>query len=51
MMQSLLYETTAMNPASYAASAAFVLLVAAGAAWVPARRAAAVSPITALRQA
>jgi ABC-type antimicrobial peptide transport system permease subunit len=50
-MQSLLYETTAINPTSYAASAVFVLLVAAVAAWVPARRAAAVSPITALREA
>jgi putative ABC transport system permease protein len=50
VMQSLLYETTAMNPTSYAASALFMLLVAAGAAWVPARRAAAVSPMTALRE-
>lgn len=49
LMQSLLYDTAAMNPTSYAASAFFLLLVAAGAAWVPARRAAAVSPLTALR--
>jgi predicted permease len=51
VMQSVLYETTAINPTSYAASAVFVLLVAAVAAWVPARRAAAVSSITALREA
>ena len=50
VMQSLLYETAAMNPTSYAASAVFVVLVAAAAAWVPARHAAAVSPITALRE-
>lgn len=51
VIQSLLYETTAVNPTSYAAAAVVVLLVAAGAAWVPARRAAAVSPFTALREA
>ena len=50
VMQSLLYETTALNPASYAAATVFVLLVAAGAAWAPAQRAAAVSPMTALRE-
>jgi predicted permease len=50
VMQSLLYETAATNPASYAASAAFLLLVAAAAACVPAWRAAAVSPVTALRE-
>ena len=51
VMQSLLYETIAMNPTTYAASAVLVLLVAAAAAWVPARRAAAVSPMSALREA
>jgi predicted permease len=50
MMQSLLYETPAMSAASYAGTAVFVLLVAAVAAWVPALRAAAISPITALRE-
>jgi predicted permease len=48
-MQGLLYETSAVNPASYAGAAAFVLLVAAAAAWAPAQRAAAVSPMTILR--
>lgn len=50
VLQSLLYETAAVNATSYAAVAAFVLLVAAIAAWVPALRAAAVSPMTALRE-
>ena len=50
VLQSLLYETAAINAPSYAAAAAFVLLVAATAAWVPARRAARVSPMTALRE-
>ena len=49
VLQSLLYETAAVNAPSYAAAAAFVLLVAAIAAWVPARRAAGVNPMTALR--
>jgi predicted permease len=48
--QSLLYETSATNPTSYAAAGIVVLLVAAGAACVPARRAASVSPMTALRE-
>ena len=39
-----------MNATSYAAVAALVLLVAATAAWVPALRAARVSPMTALRE-
>jgi ABC-type antimicrobial peptide transport system permease subunit len=50
VMQSSLYETNAVNPTSYLAAAVFVLLIAASAAWVPARRAAAVSPMTALRE-
>jgi putative ABC transport system permease protein len=50
VMQGLLYETSAVNPASYAAAAAFVLLVAAAAAWLPAQRAASISPMTALRE-
>jgi macrolide transport system ATP-binding/permease protein len=50
IVQSLLYDTAAINAPSYAAVAAFVLLVAATAAWLPARRAAGVSPMTALRE-
>jgi len=49
-MQSLLYETPATNAPSYNAVAAFVLLVGTAAAWLPARRAARVSPMTALRE-
>ena len=50
LMQGLLYETAAVNPASYAAAGAFVLIVAAAAAWMPAQRAASISPMTALRE-
>ncbi len=50
LLQSLLYETPAINLRGYVTAAAFMLLVAAIAAYVPARRAAGVSAITALRQ-
>ena len=50
VMQRLLYETPAINAPSYAAVAAFVLTVGTVAAWVPALRAARVSPMTALRE-
>jgi predicted permease len=50
VLQSLLYETAALDPPSYAAAVAFVLLVAAAAAGLPAIRAARVSPMTALRE-
>jgi hypothetical protein len=49
LLQSLLYETAAISPATYCATTLCVLGVAAGAAWLPARRAAGVSPMTALR--
>jgi ABC-type antimicrobial peptide transport system permease subunit len=48
-VQSLLYETSAFDAASYAAAAILLLLTAVLAAWVPARRAAGVSPMTVLR--
>jgi ABC-type antimicrobial peptide transport system permease subunit len=50
VIQSLLYETAAINAPSYIAAASFVLLVAATAAGLPALRAARVSPVTALRE-
>jgi putative ABC transport system permease protein len=50
VMQSLLYETAAINAPGYAASALFVLFVGTVAAWLPAQRAARVSPMTALRE-
>ena len=50
VMQSLLYETPAVNASSYAAVGGFVIMLAAMAAWLPARRAAGVNPMTALRE-
>ncbi len=50
VMQSLLYETPAIDAASYAVAICFVLLVATTAAGLPAIRAARVSPMTALRE-
>jgi putative ABC transport system permease protein len=50
LLQSLLYETAALDAPSYAAAAGFVLLVAAAAALVPALHGASVSPMTALRE-
>lgn len=50
VLQSLLYETAAIDALSYVAAALFVLLVATTAAWLPARRAAAVTAVTALRE-
>ena len=46
---SLLYNVTPTDPASFAAVATLMLLVAAAAAYLPARRATAVDPMTALR--
>jgi ABC-type antimicrobial peptide transport system permease subunit len=50
VMQSLLYQTPAVNAPSYVAAAGCVVLLAATAAWLPARRAAGVSPMMALRE-
>ena len=50
MLQSLLYETPAINLPGYLTAAACMVAVAALAAYVPARRAANVSAIIALRQ-
>jgi len=49
VMESLLYETTPNDPATLAFSASAVLIVAAAAALVPARRATRVDPLVALR--
>jgi predicted permease len=49
-LQGLLYNTKALDASSYAAAAAGVLLIAVTAATIPARRAARVDPITALRE-
>jgi putative ABC transport system permease protein len=48
-IQSLLYETSAFDAGSYAAAAMSIVLTAILAAWVPARRAGGVSPMTVLR--
>jgi hypothetical protein len=50
LLQSLLYNTPAIETSSYASAAAVMLLIAATAACVPACRAARISPMTALRE-
>lgn len=45
---SLLYDVSPTDPATYAVIAAVLLLVAAGACWIPARRALRVDPAVAL---
>jgi predicted permease len=50
VLQGLLYNTPALDASSYAAAAAGVLSIAITAATIPARRAARVDPITALRE-
>ena len=49
LMKSLLFETSALDPVTYAAVAALLLGAAALASYVPARRATAVNPVEALR--
>jgi predicted permease len=50
LLQSLLYNTQAIEASSYAGAAIAMLLTAAAAACIPALRAARVSPMTALRE-
>jgi predicted permease len=49
LLVSQLYGVSPLDPAAFTATAAFLLAAAAAAAWLPARRAAAVDPITVLR--
>jgi len=49
LMSSLLYGVTATDPLTFGAVALLLLVVAAGAAWLPARRATSVDPLIALR--
>ncbi len=50
LVASMLFGVTPFDPASYAATAAILLAVAALACYIPARRAMGVDPLTALRQ-
>jgi len=49
LMSSLLFKTTALDPATYAVVSAVLIMAAALASYVPARRATAVDPVEALR--
>jgi predicted permease len=49
VMRSLLFEVSAHDPATYAAAAAILTLVSFGATYLPARRAASIDPLSALR--
>ena len=49
VVASLLYGLKAWDPMTFAAAALLLILVALGASWIPARRAAGVDPIQALR--
>jgi predicted permease len=49
VVSSLLYGLKPWDPMTFAASALLLILVALGASWIPARRAAGVDPIQALR--
>jgi len=49
LMSSLLYEVSPLDPITFAVVVALLLAVALLASWVPARRAARVEPMEALR--
>jgi predicted permease len=49
LMQTLLYGTAPTDPATYLCVAAFLLVSAGLAAWLPARRASRIAPVEALR--
>jgi len=51
VLGNMLFEVGARDPIAYATAAALLLLVALGASWLPARRAARVEPIRALAAA
>ncbi len=49
MLHSFLFEVSSLDPVTYCAVPLLMLVVALTAAWIPARRAAAVDPMVALR--
>ncbi len=49
-IRTMLFEISPADPAALAAACAFMLVVASGAAFVPARRAASVDPVVALKR-
>jgi putative ABC transport system permease protein len=49
LMSSMLYGIKPTAPIAFAGSAALVILVALAASWIPARRAASIDPMKALR--
>ena len=51
VLGTLLFETNTRDPVAFAVGAVVLLLVALGASWIPARRAARVDPIKALAAA
>jgi predicted permease len=50
MLRSFLYGVSTVDPLTFSAVALLMVLLAIAAAWIPARRAASVDPITTLRQ-
>ena len=48
-VRSMLYGVTASDPVTLSGAALLLLIVALGASWIPARRAANVQPVEALR--
>jgi ABC-type antimicrobial peptide transport system permease subunit len=49
LLDGLLFDLSALDPATYAAAATLLLTTGALAAWIPARRAAQADPLVALR--
>jgi putative ABC transport system permease protein len=49
LLRSMLFETAPLDPLTFAAMAAVLLLVALLASYLPARRAAAISPMESMR--
>jgi ABC-type lipoprotein release transport system permease subunit len=49
LLHSFLFEVNSLDPMTYIAVPALMGIIALAAAWIPARRAAAVDPLLALR--